>query len=75
MKETFNGFIKEVLGIDEVISGNETLTDGLMDILLRMREEAKQNKNYALSDKNRDQLIKLGIVIKDNKEKTTYTIT
>ncbi len=75
LKETFNGFIKEVLGIDEVISGNETLTDGLMDILLRMREEAKQNKNYALSDKIRDQLIKLGIVIKDNKEKTTYTIT
>ena len=40
-----------------------------------MRDEAKINKNYALSDDIRDQLVSLGIVIKDNKEKTTYTIT
>jgi len=75
LKKTFNGFIEEVLGIKDVKKGNEAITDGLIDILLEMRDEAKQNKNYALSDKIRDQLINLGIVIKDNKEKTTYTIT
>ena len=50
------------------------MSEGLIDILLKMRNEAKKNKNYALSDQIRDQLIALGIIIKDSKEKTTYTI-
>jgi cysteinyl-tRNA synthetase len=33
-----------------------------------MRIEAKQNKNFALSDKIRDELVKLGYQIKDKKD-------
>ena len=75
LKKIFHGFITEVLGIEEIKQTNESITEGLIEILLKMRDEAKINKNYALSDDIRDQLVSLGIVIKDNKEKTTYTIT
>ena len=74
LKATVNGFIEDVLGIKDQKKENESLSEGLIDILLKMRNEAKKNKNYALSDQIRDQLIALGIVIKDSKEKTTYTI-
>jgi cysteinyl-tRNA synthetase len=75
LKKTFNGFIEEVLGIEDLKKSNDSISDGLIDILLKLRHDAKQNKDYALSDKIRDQLVSIGVVIKDNKEKTTYTIT
>jgi cysteinyl-tRNA synthetase len=42
--------------------------------MLSMRTEAKNNKNYALSDQIRDRLNEIGITIKDGKEGTTYSI-
>ena len=49
-------------------------TDQLIKLFLQLRAEAKESKDYELSDKIRDQLIKAGIVIKDNKEGTVYSI-
>ncbi len=39
-----------------------------------MRMEARANKDFALSDKIRDELLALGIQLKDGKEGTTYTV-
>jgi cysteinyl-tRNA synthetase len=39
-----------------------------------MRKQARENKNFALSDQIRDQLIALGIQLKDGKEGTTFSI-
>jgi len=39
-----------------------------------MRNEARANKDFAMSDQIRDQLITLGIQIKDGKEGTTFTL-
>jgi len=39
-----------------------------------MRKEARDNKNWALSDKIRDELAALGIQLKDGKEGTTFSI-
>ena len=36
--------------------------------------EARANKDFALSDKIRDELLALGIQLKDGKEGTTYTV-
>ena len=43
--------------------------------MLSMRAGAKNNKDYTLSDKIRDELNKIGVVIKDGKDGTTFTIT
>jgi cysteinyl-tRNA synthetase len=40
-------------------------------MLIEMRKQARDNKNFALSDQIRDQLIALGIQLKDGKEGTT----
>ena len=39
-----------------------------------MRNEARANKNFALSDKIRDELIEIGIQLKDGKDGTTFTL-
>lgn len=41
------------------------LEDGLMDMLLAMRQDARKNKNFAQADAIRDQLIAMGVVIED----------
>ena len=43
-------------------------------MLITMRLEARANKNFALSDQIRDQLLALGIQLKDGKEGTTFSI-
>jgi cysteinyl-tRNA synthetase len=42
-------------------------------MLIEMRNEARANKNFALSDEIRDKLLALGIQLKDGKEGTTFT--
>ena len=46
-----------------------------MQMLLTMRNEAKANKNYALSDEIRNKLSTLGFEIKDGKDGSSYTIS
>ena len=41
---------------------------------IELRNEAKKNKDYNLSDKIRDELLEKGIVLKDTREGTTYEI-
>ncbi len=56
-------------------TGNDTLEKELIELLIQLRIDAKKDKNYGLSDKIRDELNKLGIVLQDSKEKTTYKKT
>jgi hypothetical protein len=58
---------------DEKISdsSNDKL-EGTVNMLIEMRKQARDNKNFALSDQIRDQLIALGIQLKDGKEGTTF---
>ena len=45
-----------------------------MQLLIELRQEAKQEKNYALSDTIRKKLSDIGIELKDGKEGTSFTI-
>ncbi len=49
-----------------------SLENDLIELLIKIRAEAKQNKNYALSDKIRDELNKLGVILQDTKDGTSY---
>lgn len=65
---------EDVLGIVnfETKESLPSLENDLIDLLIKIRTEAKQNKNYALSDKIRDELNKLGVILQDTKEGTSY---
>ncbi len=47
---------------------------GVVELLIKLRKEARENKDFATSDKIRDQLAALGIQLKDGKEGTTYSL-
>jgi cysteinyl-tRNA synthetase len=63
-----------VLGLENEITGNSSLTNQLIELVLELRKDAKANKNYQISDKIRDELVKIGVEIKDGKDTTSYTI-
>ncbi len=73
---TMQGFVFDVLGLeDEKLSDTtNNKLEGTVNMLIEMRKQARENKNFALSDQIRDQLIALGIQLKDGKEGTTFSI-
>jgi cysteinyl-tRNA synthetase len=70
-----NSFVFDVLGLeDEKKSESSNLkVEGLVNMLIKMRNEARANKNFAMSDDIRDQLLALGIQLKDGKDGTSFT--
>jgi cysteinyl-tRNA synthetase len=74
LKQTFNDFIFDIFGLQEESEGGENgLTDGLVQVIIDIRKEARAKKDWAASDQIRDALAELGIVLKDSKEGTTWT--
>ena len=65
----FKGILFDVLGLTNETTGgqNADLLDGVMEVVIEMRKQAKFAKNYALSDQIRDNLKEVGIQIKDEK--------
>ncbi|MDI1235603.1 MAG: cysteine--tRNA ligase [bacterium] len=74
LKEHFDPLIFDILGLKSEVNNSNDKLDSVMQMLLNMRNEAKLNKNYALSDEIRNKLSTLGFEIKDGKEGTTYSI-
>lgn len=68
-------FVFEVLGLEnaEKTSQNSDKLDGVLQMLIQMRMEARANKDWALSDKIRDELKTLGIHLKDGKDSTSWS--
>jgi cysteinyl-tRNA synthetase len=60
----------EILGLkDETAkSDNSEVIGNLVDMIQQLRKNAKQEKNYALSDKLREDLNRAGVKIKDTKD-------
>jgi cysteinyl-tRNA synthetase len=71
LRAFFPLFVFDILGLKEEKGGNEKELDGVMQLLLRMRADAKARKDFAASDKIRDELGAIGIRIKDEKDGTT----
>jgi cysteinyl-tRNA synthetase len=70
LKELFNTFVFEILGLKDEVSAkhDETLTGNLMNIIINLRQEAKDSKKFEVSDRIRKELNILGITIKDRKD-------
>ena len=69
-------FVFEVLGLEneKIADSSNDKLEGTIQLLIEMRKQARENKNFALSDQIRDQLLALGIQLKDGKEGTTFSL-
>lgn len=74
-KNAYIGFMEDVLGLTEEANGNNELLDGTIKVLIELRKKARLDRNYALSDRIRDDLKTIGIQLKDGKDgEMTYNI-
>jgi len=74
-KSTINVFVFDVLGLkNEEQQDSSDKISGVVEILINMRKEARDNKDWSLSDKIRDELAALGIQLKDGKDGTTFSV-
>lgn len=76
LQTTLTTFVFDVLGIknEKATSDSSDKLEGVVEMLITMREEARANKNWSLSDEIRDKLLELGIQLKDGKEGTSFSI-
>lgn len=73
LKSLMNLFVFNILGLKREQKKSDDDTDGLMNLLLSIRIQAKANKDFATSDQIRDELIKLNFTIKDGKDGSTWS--
>ena len=77
LKSLFSLFMYEVLGMKEETANNEAREEAygkVVDMLLEQRMKAKANKDWATSDKIRDELAALGFEVKDTKDGFTWKL-
>jgi cysteinyl-tRNA synthetase len=67
LKVKFAIFLEQILGLKDP-SENCSLVNGIIDLLVEIRKEAKSKKDFFTSDKIRKQLSELGIEMKDEKD-------
>jgi cysteinyl-tRNA synthetase len=73
LKKLTNDFVFDIMGLkDDQLGGNSDNIDRLMELVISLRNEAKQNKDYATSDKIRNELSAIGIQLKDSKDGTLW---
>ncbi|MDL5049454.1 hypothetical protein QQ054_25900 [Oscillatoria amoena NRMC-F 0135] len=74
LKSAYITFMEDVLGLQEE-GQNLDVLDGVIRVLIELRKKARTDRNYALSDKIRDDLKALGVQLMDGKDgEISYTI-
>ena len=73
---SINSFVFDVMGLQKSkLPNNEnSKINDVIDVLLELRDDARKNKNYELSDKIRDMLKNKGISINDSDKDSSFTI-
>ncbi|MCP4310104.1 MAG: cysteine--tRNA ligase [Bacteroidetes bacterium] len=75
LKALYQEMVHEILGLAPAKEGNNQITGDLMELIIRLRNEAKAGKDYGTADKIRDELTRLGVTLKDGKEGTDWEIS
>ena len=68
LKDAFKTYLEDIMGLKDSTAVEDNSLDGVMQLLIDIRKEAKSKKDYATSDKIRNQLLTLGIALKDEKD-------
>ncbi|OBX21700.1 MULTISPECIES: cysteine--tRNA ligase [Bizionia] len=75
LKTTIHAFIFDVLGLknSKKADNSSDKLSGAVELLIKLRQEARANKDFALSDQIRDELAEAGIQLNDSREGTTFS--
>ena len=70
LRQLFDAVMLDILGLtdEQQSDGQAQLVNGLMTMLLDVRQQAKANRDFATSDRIRDELAKLGVAVRDRKD-------
>lgn len=73
LKTIFNAFVDDILAFNVRETAPDNVTDGLMDLILTIRREAREKKDFSTSDLIRNKLNEIGITVNDGKEGSKWT--
>ena len=77
IKNSVNVFVFEILGLQNLnksTNQHKEKLEATLELLIKMRSDARANKDFELSDKIRNELDEIGIQLKDSKGGTTFKI-
>jgi len=79
LQDLFAHVVGGVLGLEDEEAGAsgkaEKALEGVMELVLEARKKAREEKNWAESDRIRDTLASFGITVKDTKDGATWTLS
>jgi cysteinyl-tRNA synthetase len=68
MKEKFNSYLVDIFGLKDEKKQDDQKLGAVLQLIADIRKDARSKKDYATSDKIRDQLLQAGIQLKDEKD-------
>jgi cysteinyl-tRNA synthetase len=68
LQTQFKIYIEDIFGLKSVTEADNRKLQGVMQLLIDIRKESRKKKDFVTSDKIRNQLLRLGIAIKDEKD-------
>lgn len=76
LKKLYHDFVFDILGLvsESAAAGNNEVLGKVLDMVMAIRTEAKQKKDWATSDKIRDELKGAGVLVKDTKDGYEWSI-
>jgi len=77
ISKQLNVFVFEILGLTKSIKPSKDQSNKLkevIEILIKIRNNSRINKDFKTSDLIRDELISIGVELKDNKDNSTFSI-
>ncbi|HMB63701.1 MAG TPA: cysteine--tRNA ligase [Eudoraea sp.] len=77
LQETMQSFVFDVLGLERNSKAGADFDklSGVVQLLIELRNEARANKDFTISDRIRDQLMQMGIQLMDGKDGTSFSVS
>ncbi|MDP4815122.1 MAG: cysteine--tRNA ligase, partial [Saprospiraceae bacterium] len=81
IKQVFSLFINDIFAVDSDVDGDlagnqdKSLLDGLMNLIIQMRNDARLRKDWATADLIRDALKENRVELKDGKDGSSWQVT
>lgn len=68
LQRYFKAYLEDILGLKGETANEDGKLNGVLELLIEIRKDARSRKDFATSDKIRNQLQQLGILLKDEKD-------
>ena len=68
LQDKMKRYVEDILGLKTETAAEEDKLKGVLEVLINIRKEARARKDWATSDKIRNQLAEAGVLLKDEKD-------